>query len=297
MRSRSASLRRAQPLLGTVVEIGAAGRAAALADGLAAAFAAIAEVGRLMSYHDPASDLARLNREAQRRPVEVAASTRAVLEAALALAAASGGAFDPCVAPALVRLGFLPGPADGRAARGWEAVELLGGRRVRLARALALDLGGIAKGYAVDCACAALERAGIADYVVNAGGDLRVGARARPVHVRHPAEPRALVALGTLSNAAVATSARYFAARARAQPLHPIISPATGAPAAYSGSISVLAPSCLLADALTKVVAVRGPGAAPLLARYGAELRWLGETGRWRCWPATEPTRAARAAA
>jgi FAD:protein FMN transferase len=288
MRSHSASLRRAQPLLGTLVEIGAAGRAATLPAALAEAFAAIAEIGRRMSYHDPDSDLARLNRDAHRGPVEVAPSTRAVLEAALALAAASGGAFDPCVAPALVRLGFLPGTADGRAARGWESIELLPGRRVRFAAPLALDLGGIAKGYAVDVACAVLARAGLSDYLVNAGGDLRVGARAHPIHVRHPAAPRALVPLATVANTAVATSSRYFAARASdAGPVHPIIAPAEGTPAPYAGSISVLAPTCLAADALTKVVAVLGEGAAPLLARLGAEVRWLSAAGRWRRWPAT----------
>ncbi|SRR5579871_1328715 len=279
MRSRSASLRRARPLLGTLVEVAAAGPTARLPAATDAAFEAIATVGRLMSYHDPASELSRLNREAAQRPVAVSAPTRAVLEAALRLAAASAGAFDPCVAPALVRLGFLPGAADARAAAGWRAIELLPGSRVRFHAPLALDLGGIAKGYAVDAACAALEREGVRDYLVNAGGDLRIGAGVRDVHVRHPAEPRRLVPFGRLAGAALATSARYFATDESGA--HPIIEPASGRPAAYAGSISVLAPSCLLADALTKVVAVQGGRAAAVLAAHGARAWRLGEDGRF----------------
>lgn len=287
MRSRSASLRRARPLLGTLVELSASGPARSLPGALEAAFAAIAEVGRLMSYHDAASELSLLNREAARRRVTVSAATYAVLKSALTLARASGGAFDPCVAPALVRLGFLPGPADDRTAHGWQHLELGRHSTVRFARPLALDLGGIAKGYAVDCAGERLERHGIVDYCVNAGGDLKVGARARAIEVRHPAEPRALVPLGSLAGVAVATSARYFAARAIGSAVvHPIIVPASAAAACYTGSISVIARRCIDADALTKVVAVAGAGAAPVLEAYGAEAHLLGESGAWSQLPA-----------
>jgi len=295
MQSRCASQRRARPALGTLVEVAASGRAGRLAAAVADAFTALERTSRLMSFHDPASELAELNREAATRPVRVSADTFAVLEAALEFARASDGAFDPCVAPALVRLGFLPaGTAapSASAARGWQHVRLLGGRRVGFARPLALDLGGIAKGYAVDQACAALERHGIRDYVVNAGGDLKVGARAREVHVRHPAHPGTLVRLGWIANAALATSARYYAERdSGTAACHPIIDPARGAPARYAGSLSVLAPSCMAADALTKVLAVGGARAAPVLAATAAEARVLDAAGRWRRWPA--PARAA----
>src|SRR5258708_29054465 len=109
-----------------------------------------------------------MNREAVRRRVTGSAATYAVMRSAFALARASGGAFDPCVAPALVRFGFLPGQADARPAHGWQPLELGGHSTVRFARPLTLDLGGIAKGYAVDCAGEVLERHGIVDYCVNA---------------------------------------------------------------------------------------------------------------------------------
>src|SRR5215831_4299546 len=103
------SLRRARPLLGTFVEIAASGAASAdMEDAVEAAFAAVARVHRLMSFHDPGSDVSRLNREAKAGAVAVDPWTFEVLEIAQDLHRRSGGAFDIAVAPLLQYLGLLP---------------------------------------------------------------------------------------------------------------------------------------------------------------------------------------------
>ena len=284
----SSKVRRARPLLGTLVEIGVRAPPARAAAGIERAFEAIARVHALMSFHEAGSDVQRLNRAAHKEPVGVDPDTFAVLEAAERLSRASDGAFDITVAPALVRFGFLPA---GSAAPprppgpGHVAIELTAGCRVRFRAPLWIDLGGIAKGYAVDRAAEALEDAGIEDYVVNAGGDLRVGCATEVIHVRHPARPDALIELATLSAGAIATSAQYFAGRPGTDgPVHPIIAPGRDAPARYQGSLSVMAECCTIADALTKVVAVRGAAAIPVLEAFGASAALLSTDGRWQHW-------------
>lgn len=246
------SLRRARPLLGTFVEIQAAGLPAdRLERAIAQAFAAVARVQALMSFHDPASDLSLLNRHADRRAIHVAAPTWTVLRQAVSLARASEGRFDPSARPG------IPSRID------WRAIRLLPGRRVRFLAPLTLDLGGIAKGYAVDHAVAVLRRAGVPRGIVNAGGDLRVfGDRAAPVHVRHPEKPGVFFPLGELRDGALASSALTYA--------DALVDPRDGSVCGRGLGITVLAPTALLADALTKVVAVDPVTARPMLAHHRA---------------------------
>src|SRR2546423_10672087 len=102
MRSRSNNFRRARPLLGTLVEISAAGAGPCVHAAIGAAFAAIERVQRLMSFHDPRSDISRVNRWADRKPIAVDAWTWAVLARAQMISQASAGAFDITTAPRLV---------------------------------------------------------------------------------------------------------------------------------------------------------------------------------------------------
>ena len=183
----TASLQRARPLLGTLVEMrveapdGACARAA-----VEAAFAEISAVHARMSFHEAGSDLSRLHAARVGTQVEIDARTSEVLRCALDLAARSQGRFDPTIAGRLVAQEFLPPPRspflpDVRAS--WRDVELTDGG-VRLHRPLWLDLGGIAKGYAVDRAVGVLLAHGATQALVNAGGDLRVaGAREEIVHL------------------------------------------------------------------------------------------------------------------
>jgi thiamine biosynthesis lipoprotein len=249
--------RRARPLLGTLVEVRAdAGEAA-----FEAAFAAVAQVQRLMSFHDAASDVRAIARARPGERVRVHAHTAAVLLRAQRWARASAGAFDAGCAPRAVAAGWLPAPADAAppGALPFEQALSLAGREVAVHAPVWLDLGGIAKGYAVDRAVAALRRAGARAGVVNAGGDLRVfGAGAQTIHVRSPFDDGELWPVAELRDAACATSASGAVAWRD--------EPAGAAPR----SVTVFAPTACAADALTKIVWQQGPRAAGLLRRARA---------------------------
>jgi len=238
-------LRRCRPLLGTFVEISASGPdQACLERAIGGAFDTMARLQALLSAHDAGSELSHLNRRVGAAPVRVGTHLWRVLQTAAGLARESNGAFD--------------------ATLGSGGFEVLAGRRVRLAPGARLDLGGIAKGYCVDRAVEALRRHGAHAGLVNAGGDLRAfGDGAYPLHLRHPGDARRLVALGELRESALATSASYAADDDRRS-----LRGGTELPAGLS--ISVRAPTAMLADALTKVVARLGDGATPLLARHRA---------------------------
>ena len=257
-----AELRRARPLLGTLVEITAGGLSAArLERAVARAFAAIEVVQGRLSFHDPASDLARLNQSLAGEWVTVHPLSAAVLRHARTLARASEGRFAAAVAPRLQSWGLLPrtGPAGRRPlpARGSAGLEFAAGGRVRLPGPMILDLGGLAKGYAVDRAVAVLRRAGVTRGLVNAGGDLRVlGDWTAPVQVRHPGQPGVFFALSGVRDGALATSALTYSARHwRGQSVGALVDPRTGQACGHGVSISVWARSAWLADGLTKVVA------------------------------------------
>lgn len=277
----SVEILRARPLLGTLVEIRARAPCAARAErAVRLAFAAVERVQARMSFFESGSDVSRLNRRALHRSVRVARSTYRVLRHAHALHAASGGLFDIAMAAELVRGGWLPRPAKGpsRSTATTAAIALLPGRRVRFRRPLLIDLGGIAKGFAVDQAIAALRRAGATGATVNAGGDLRAfGRSGQPVHVRLPRAPGTLVAGGTIRAGAVATSGHYFARRRLRDGWRaPICDPRSRRFAGEVRSVTVFARECWLADALCKVVWLGGPDALPLLKRHGARACWLG---------------------
>lgn len=247
-------LRRARPWLGTLVEITAAGDldTPLLLDAIDAAYAVVAEVHRAMGVHDPASELSLINAAAHLQPMPVSADLRAVLRAALAFAEASEGAFDPVVGGRLTALGLLPPSSVAVAAEAsWRDVLIDERDRVRYRRPLRLDFGGIAKGHAVDRAIAALRAAGIAEAQVNAGGDLRVfGPMPQRIALRDPRAPSQLSQVVELYDQALATTAPYYAGGVSARSL---IDPHRGEPYAGADSISVVAPCCRTADALTKI--------------------------------------------
>lgn len=281
-------VRRARPLLGTLVEISARGPRAESA--VTQAFRAVEQVHGLMSYHDLASDISRINRDAAFRPVPVHAWTWNVLAAACAFAEASDGLFDITVAPALARLGYLPRHPDFPRASGhadWRDVELLPRQRVRFARPLRVDLGGIAKGFAVDQAIAALQAGDVFTGRVNAGGDLRLfGPEAETVLLRHPQSPAYLLPVAELHNGAAATSAGYFSPRrVHGRDVSPHIHPHTGQALPAGASATVLAADCMTADALTKIALADITAALPVLEQYEARAIVLdrdAHTGAWR---------------
>lgn len=255
-----------------------------LVRGIEAAFAAVNRVQRLMSYHDPQSELSQLNLTAHREPLRVHAWTYSVLSTAQRLAAQSDGAFDVTIAPRLASWGYLPRiSSDGREKMKatWRDLDLLGDRRVSFKRPLHIDLGGIAKGFAVDRAIQALQRLKIPAALVNAGGDLRAyGEHDWPVEIRHPGNPGKAGHAFTLRDASVSTSAAYFSRkRWRQRWVCPLVDGVTRQSCDDEFSVSVYAPTALLADALTKVVAARREKAAPILHHHKASALLLDREG------------------
>jgi thiamine biosynthesis lipoprotein len=201
--------------------------------------------------------------------------TWAVLRRALAIAEASAGLFDITVAPLLVNQGLLPGEPHTTLECGvWRAIVLMPEREVFFKRPMLVDLGGIAKGFAIDVAIHALRQEGCTEAAVNAGGDLRrFGRLAQPIHLRRR---EGLVKVAQLRCGAIATSAPHAEHPDRlAQPLGSIFDPHSKRAWNGNGAVMVAAPSCVIADAFTKVAALAGPSSAPLLARFGAKAVWM----------------------
>jgi thiamine biosynthesis lipoprotein len=295
MKSRSSEMRRARPLLGTLVEIGAEGENAASA--IDAAFDEIALVHRLMSFHEAASDVSRLNRAPLGTPVEVDPRTYEVLAWAQRMSALSGRAFDVTVGARLVAAGFLPAPdAEGPSGKtSFRDVRLLRDHRVSLRRRVWIDLGGIAKGYAVDRAIATLKRNGVECGIVNAGGDLRVFGAPQPIHLRHPEDPARLLFLGQLSDTAIASSSGCFTERSKENDRpDPLVDPRHKTAIRWQQSVTVIAPRCVVADALTKIVRIAPRRAARILPELDAEAIVIDRRGARRLAAAVGEARADR---
>ena len=281
-------MRRARPLLGTFVEIAVAGaRPVEMEAAVEEAFTAVATVHRLMSFHDEASDISRLNRSAFDHPVAVHRWTFEVLDAALEFHRRSAGVFDIGVAPALQALGLLPRrdgetPLPSAVAKDADAIALLSDGTVRFCDcAVRIDVGGIAKGYAVDRAVEVLRHCGMGEGVVNAGGDLAVfGPHPHAIHIRDPRRPQRPMCEVGLRDTALASSAGRFDPLASSEPVaSAVIDPRSGAPVHGVVGATVRAPTCVVADALTKIVMATGEGAGPLMESYGASALFVTAAG------------------
>jgi thiamine biosynthesis lipoprotein len=262
--------------MGTLVHVSARGCShAQVQRAMDAAFAAMGLVDRLMSFHAADSELTRLNRHARHRAQKVHPWTYAVLRRAVRLAAHSDGLFDVSVAGDLTREGLLPCldlPVPSARAT-WRDIRLLPDRRVSYARPMLMDLGGIAKGFAVDRAIHALLRGGCTRGTVNAGGDLRrYGPQPELIHVRWS---DAALPLAQLRCGAIATSGPSMVLPGwLAQPIGRIVDPRSRRLWRSDAAVSVAARTCAQADALTKIAALAGPACEPLLARFGAQALW-----------------------
>lgn len=240
------------------------------------AFTVVAAVHDLMSFHDPRSDVSRLNCEAWRRPVAVDPRTLGVLRLARRISAASAGVFDITIAPALVSRGFLPRPAgapEPDKGATWRDITLQNDGCVRFRKPLWIDLGGIAKGFAVDAALLCRPRTPRASVSINAGGDLRVaGPGATEVLLNVAGQDLRRVPLVALTNRALASSYGQPARRRRGGAwVSPHLHGATHGNLSTTRFVSVVANRCAVADALTKVVLARGAAAASVLRKFKAQ--------------------------
>lgn len=241
-------IRRAKPLLGTIVAIAADAPPAAVD----AAFAGIARVHASMSAQRAGSDISRINREAHDHPVPVDAWTFEVLTEALRLSEATTGAFDVVV--------------PGTGARYTDIV--LEDGKVRLRRPARLDVSGIAKGFAVDIAVDVLKRHGARAGSVNAGGDLRFLRSGESVRVRAAGTS---LRLPVLPYPAYATSSGEYGTV--------LYDSREGATGTLDWSVTVASATCLVADALTKAVALLGP-VPELLRQFDAVAFAVDAAGR-----------------
>lgn len=291
MPSRWPLVERAKPLLGTIVSIRAA--CDDLDDAREAvdrAFADIARLHHLMSFHETESDLSRLNRDAATRPVRVDPDVFAVLAEAVRQARASNGAFDPTVAGVLAQAGALPSPPDAPPldpAGSWRDIELTpSDSAVRLRRTVWLDLGGVAKGYAVDAACARLRGLGVRQGCINAGGDLRIfGPGPERVRLSPGLTSAEGDAVLEVQDASLASSGRAAAGPRDGVDWSLHVDGVRRSLIPRGRFVSVVAKSCMVADALTKVVlAADAQLAQERLRAEGAVAYVHAEPAGWSVW-------------
>ena len=246
-------------------------------------------VDRSMSNWRPDSELSRLNASDSTDPLPISDPLARVLESALRVHEQSRGAFDITVGPLLRLFGFGPGgnldqpaPSSGEfeATRSLVGSDLLsveresGGRAVvhRQIPDVEMDLSGIAKGYAVDRVSAALTELGLTEHLVEVGGEIQArgewtagvqdpsGGLATRIHRSFPLRDLGMATSGGYRNfrAADGEEDRFWT--------H-ILDPRTGRPVERrSGSVTVLADSCLEADAWATALYVLGPDAGRELA-------------------------------
>ncbi|HSJ10487.1 MAG TPA: FAD:protein FMN transferase [Longimicrobiales bacterium] len=283
-------VRRTVPVMGTIAEIAVVARNERTAHGaIDAAVAELRAVERMMTRFDATSDIGRANRAVAGTAVAVSGATALVVAEALRWARIPGSGFDPAIGRA-VELWDVAHRTSPPAARDVGALARRGlhrhvevgtsnGRDVLVFHDddVALDLGGIAKGYAVDRAVAALREWGVANALVNAGGDLyALGTSLEgddwQVGIRSPDSPYGITATRPLRDGAIATSGDYeqhFMHDGRRY--HHLLDPETAAPRATGvHSLTIAAASCISADAAaTALFGIAPERSGSVIARAG----------------------------
>jgi len=246
------------------------------------AFARLRLVDELMSDYKVDSEISTVNRDAYKTAVRVSKDTFEVLQEAEKFAGESNGAFDVTVGP-LVDLWHKSAetnsvPTDVELAEvkeriGYEKLLLdANDRSVRFAvDAMRLDLGGIAKGYAIDLAVEAMKNCGAIGAMVEIGGEIRCfgvppkGRKKWLVGLTDPRRPGLGLGDGeillvlNLADAAIATSGNYQRyIEIKGKKYNHIISPATGAGAGELSSVTVISTKAIEADALATAVTILG---------------------------------------
>jgi thiamine biosynthesis lipoprotein len=279
-----------------------------------AAFAEIEEVEKRMSYHKSDSEISELNRDGFRRAVKVSKSTYEVLQRSIEFSELSGGAFDVTVGP-LVDLwhsaedaNSLPTDAELQQARsrvGYDKLILDANETsVRFAvEGMRVDLGGIAKGYALDKAVEAMQKGGAVGGMVDIGGEIRcfgsppAGQKNWRIGLQDPDKAKDGFDAGTpllvlhLTDAAIATSGHYrrFVTIGGKRYSH-IVDPKSGHSSESLASVTIICPSSIYADALSTAVTVMGkekglalieqmPGVEAILITPAPEFKQIQTTG------------------
>ncbi len=244
-------------------------------------------VNQQMSTYRADSELSSFNAAVAGTWTPVSADTRSVIDKALAVSELTEGAFDPTVGPVVDLWGFGPGGAEQRVPSSEEIAatrEGVGFAKVatrdepsavaKQASGVRLDLSGVAKGFGVDKVAEHLDARGVANYLVEVGGELRgsgsgPGGRQWRVGIEKPnAVPGDVERVVNLNGAALATSGDYrlFFERGGQRYSH-IIDPGTGRPVDHDlASATVVASTTMDADALSTSLLVLGPDAGTRIA-------------------------------
>jgi len=275
-------IRRSRLLMGTVVEIVAGGQdTGTLESAVDAAFSEIARLDKLLSRHHQASDVTRLSESSSGSTV--ANETVEVIALGLDVAQRSDGAFDLTLGrlkalwgfdeenPTVPDQGALSATLSGI---GPTALSLDGRQVNKRTPQLQVDLGGIAKGYAVDRAITVLKEHGVTSAAVNAGGDMYLlgqrPERSWRIGIQHPRQKETVLETVQVRDQAVVTSGDYerFFEEAGIR-YHHIFDPQNGLPARGCQSVTIIADSVAMADALATAVFVLGPEAGlQFLTKY-----------------------------
>ena len=264
--------------MGTLVDITIWAEDAARAQGAAdAVFEEFRRLDALMSNWVESSDVSRVNAAAGQRPVQVSDEVLRIVSLSQKVSKRTGGAFDITVGAyrGLWKFdqdldGTLPTQAEIDARRrltGYrDLIVDLKHRTLRLRRkGMAITLGGIAKGYAVDRGVAILRDHGLKDFIVQAGGDLFVSGTKGPqkwrVGIRDPRGARdATFALTELQDRTFSTAGDYERGFVKGGVrYHHILDPKTGFPTRGCRSVTVIAKDALTADAWDTTLLVMGP--------------------------------------
>ena len=263
-------------VLGTLVEIKLYVEPARVDSLMDLAYAEIARIDSLMSHYSTTSELYQINQGVADTAVACSAEMAQVLGRSLHLGQLAEGAFDITLGT-LTKLWNFPDAERVPAAA--EIVAALGTRRhlalewkagqpyVRLSSDARLDLGGVAKGFAVDRAAAQLQQMGVACGLIEAGGDIyfwgtKPDGQDWRFGVQHPRRPQQIIQVGDLGLPALATSGDYeqfFTYEGHR--FHHLLDPTTGYPSSKAVSATVWTTAAMDADILATAVFVLGPDA------------------------------------
>lgn len=240
------------------------------------AFNKVRDLERLLSRYVKNSDVDRINQKAGSEEVQVSFKTLHLIERSLYFSEISEGHFDITIAPLLSLWGF--GTGEERVPSEEEINEVLpqvNYQKIVLddeentvflpEENMAVDLGGMAKGFIVDQIVEYLLEQGVEKAFVNAGGDIRViGDRPDEnpwrIAIRHPRQRDQHTAVLPVSNQAIVTSGDYERfITVDGERYHHILNPYTGMPADQAISVTIIAPDCMTADALSTAVFILGP--------------------------------------
>ena len=269
---------RTRKCMGTECEFKAFAADEALVDrAFARGFAEFDRIEALTTSWQPTSEVSRINEAAGKKAIKVSPDTLAVIEKAAWVSGLTDGAFDITIGVYKGlwkfdedRDGSLPDPREVARRRrlvSWKDVLIDKHKQTVMLRRTgqAINLGGIAKGYAVDAAVKAIRAAGLRDFIVKAGGDLfaagRKGERQWRVGIQDPRAPHGQIIFELpVTDQAFNTSGDYerFIIRDGVR-YHHILDARTGFPARGTRSVTLLAPDAFTADALDTALFAVGP--------------------------------------